>query len=84
MGEDGIALTLPVVERHRSPTVTCIALPAGASSAPVVAELKKRGFVIGAGYGKMKDSQIRIGHMGDHTVAELDVLLDTLRSVLRP
>jgi aspartate aminotransferase-like enzyme len=84
MREDGIALTLPVVERYRSPTVTCIALPAGASSAPVVAEVKRRGFVIGAGYGKMKDSQLRIGHMGDHTVAELDVLLDTLRTVLRP
>lgn len=84
MRELGIALTLPVVERSRSPTVTCIALPPGASSAPVVAELKKRGFVIGAGYGKMKDTQLRIGHMGDHTVAELDVLLDSLRTVLRP
>ena len=84
MRDDGIALTLPVVERFRSPTVTCIALPAGASSAPVVAEMKKRGFVIGAGYGKAKDTQIRIGHMGDHSVAELDILLDTLRSVLRP
>src|SRR5688572_22419316 len=83
MSEAGIALTLPVVERYRSPTVTCIALPAGASSAPVVAEMKKRGFVIGAGYGKMKDSQLRIGHMGDHSVAELDVLLDTLRTVLK-
>jgi aspartate aminotransferase-like enzyme len=84
MRDDGIALTLPVVERFRSPTVTCIALPPGASSAPIVAEMKKRGFVIGAGYGKSKDTQVRIGHMGDHTVAELDVLLDTLRSVMRP
>ena len=84
MRDAGIALTLPVVERFRSPTVTCIALPPGANSAPIVAEMKKRGFVIGAGYGKAKETQIRIGHMGDHTVAELDVLLDTLRSVLRP
>jgi aspartate aminotransferase-like enzyme len=83
MRERGIALTLPVAERFRSPTVTCIALPPGANSAPIVAELKKRGFVIGAGYGKMKESQMRIGHMGDHTVAELDVLLDTLADVLR-
>ena len=83
MRERGIALTLPVVEKFRSPTVTCIALPPGASSAPIVAELKKRGFVIGSGYGKMKDSQIRIGHMGDHTVAGLDVLLDVLATVLQ-
>ena len=84
MREEGIALTLPVVERFRSPTVTCVALPPGANSAPIVAEMKKRGFVIGAGYGKSKETQIRIGHMGDHTVAELDILLDALRSVLRP
>ena len=84
MREDGIGLTLPVVERFRSPTVTCIALPPGASSAPIVAEMKKRGFVIGAGYGKAKDTQIRIGHMGDHAVPGLDILLDTLRSVMRP
>ena len=83
MRERGIALTLPVVEKFRSPTVTCIALPPGASSAPIVAELKKRGFVIGAGYGKMKDTQIRIGHMGDHTVAGLEVLLDVLATVLQ-
>jgi predicted phosphoserine aminotransferase len=82
MRERGIALTLPVVERFRSPTVTCIALPPGANSAPVVAELKKRGFVIGAGYGKMKDTQIRIGHMGDHTVDGLNILLDVLAEAL--
>ena len=84
MREEGIALTLPVVERFRSPTVTCVALPPGANSAPIVAEMKKRGFVIGAGYGKSKETQIRIGHMGDHSVAELDILLDALRGVLRP
>jgi aspartate aminotransferase-like enzyme len=84
MRERGIALTLPVVEKFRSPTVTCIAMPAGANSAPIVAELKKRGFVVGAGYGKFKESQIRIGHMGDHTVAELNVLLDVLANVFQP
>jgi aspartate aminotransferase-like enzyme len=83
MRERGIALTLPVVEKFRSPTITCIALPPGANSAPIVAELKKRGFVIGAGYGKMKETQLRIGHMGDHTVAELDVLLDVMADVLK-
>jgi aspartate aminotransferase-like enzyme len=30
----------------------------------------------------MKDTMIRIGHMGEHTVGELDVLLDALSEVL--
>lgn len=80
--ERGVALTLPVAEPCRSPTVTCIALPAGTTAGPVVSELKRRGFVVGAGYGKLKDTQLRIGHMGDHTVEELDVLLDELLDVL--
>jgi aspartate aminotransferase-like enzyme len=62
--------------------VTCISLPAGVAGTHVVAQLKQRGFVIGSGYGRMKDAQIRIGHMGDHTVAELDALLEALESVL--
>jgi len=44
--------------------------------------MKARGFTISAGYGSLKDTSIRIGHMGDHTVEELDVLLATLREVL--
>ena len=47
-----------------------------------VSAMKSRGFTISAGYGSLKDTSIRIGHMGDHTVAELDVLLETLREVL--
>jgi aspartate aminotransferase-like enzyme len=44
--------------------------------------MKARGFVITAGYGDLKDVMFRIGHMGEHTVAELDVLLDALDEVL--
>jgi aspartate aminotransferase-like enzyme len=48
----------------------------------VCGAMRARGFVIAPGYGKMKDDMLRIGHMGDHTVAELDALLDALSGVL--
>jgi aspartate aminotransferase-like enzyme len=64
---------------HRSPTVTCIATD---QATRVVAELFQRGWVIGGGYGKLKESTIRIGHMGDHTVGELESLLDALTDVM--
>ena len=38
--------------------------------------------MIGAGYGKLKETTIRIGHMGDHTLEELDALLAELREVV--
>ena len=44
--------------------------------------MKARGYTISAGYGALKDSTIRIGHMGDHTVAELEELLAVLAEVL--
>ena len=66
----------------RAPTVTCITLAGGRTGPEVVAALKARGFVIGAGYGKLKDATIRIGHMGDHTVAGLEDLLAALTEVL--
>jgi aspartate aminotransferase-like enzyme len=67
---------------QRSPTVSCITMPAGRLGGDVNTEMKRRGFTISAGYGTLKDSSIRIGHMGDHTVAELDALLNELQQVL--
>jgi aspartate aminotransferase-like enzyme len=32
----------------------------------------------------MKDDSFRIGHMGDHTVEELDALLEVLGEVFAP
>lgn len=80
--ESGMGVSVLSPEGYRSPTVTCIALPPSHTGTAVNAAMKARGFTISAGYGALKDTSIRIGHMGDHTVAELDVLLDALREVL--
>ena len=48
----------------------------------MVKEMKSRGWVIGSGYGPLSESTFRIGHMGDHTVEELNGLLDELSDVL--
>ena len=48
----------------------------------IVSAMKAKGFVITAGYGDAKDAMIRIGHMGEHTLAELEVLLGALDEVL--
>ena len=69
-------------EGYRSPAVTCISAPAGRTGPQIVSAMKAKGFVITPGYGDAKDSMILIGHMGEHTVEELDVLLDALNSVL--
>jgi aspartate aminotransferase-like enzyme len=82
MRESGVAISVLAPEGSRSPTVTCIDLPPTLNGSAVNSAMKARGYVISAGYGSLKDTSIRIGHMGDHTVEELDALLDTLREVL--
>jgi len=82
MIDRGVSLSLPARAGFRSPTVTCIRLPSGRSGPEVTAALKTRGFTIAPGYGALKNETIRIGHMGDHSVAELDVLLAELEAIL--
>lgn len=75
------ATGVPFLPRQgrRSWTVSCLTVPA---AKPIIGALKKEGWTIGAGYGALKDSTIRIGHMGDHDVAALEELLSVIAAVL--
>ncbi|MHB1193502.1 MAG: pyridoxal-phosphate-dependent aminotransferase family protein [Longimicrobiales bacterium] len=74
----GAALKVLAPEGRRSPTVTAVEVPQGMDPKAVVKEMARRGWVIGGGYGKVRDTTFRIGHMGDHTLAELEGLLEEL------
>jgi aspartate aminotransferase-like enzyme len=67
---------------HRSPTVSTIVLPVGSNGPTCVRAVAERGYTIGEGYGRLKATTIRIGHMGDHTVTGLAGCLRALRDVL--
>lgn len=82
MTQHGIPVGVLAPPGFRSPTVTCLTLPPGTTGPAVASAMAARGWTIGAGYGELKDATIRIGHMGDHTVAELDALLAQLAEVL--
>lgn len=79
----GVELAMVPPEGYRSPTVSCIRLPGGRTGPEITAALKQRGYTISTGYGTLKETTIRIGHMGDHTVEELDELLDVLSEIVR-
>ena len=82
MTQHGIPVGVLAPPGFRSPTVTCLTRPPGTTGPAVASAMAARGWTIGAGYGELKDATIRIGHMGDHTVAELDALLAQLAEVL--
>lgn len=79
MADRGVDVGVFAKEGQRSPTVSCIT---SAKSKEIVTEMFARGWVIGGGYGKLKDTTFRIGHMGDHTVEELEELLAVLTEVV--
>ena len=67
----------------QSPTVSAIRLPSDLTAETFTGAVAKRGIVVGNGYGKLKSSTFRIGHMGDHTVQTLERCLAACGSVLR-
>ncbi|MCK5488402.1 MAG: alanine--glyoxylate aminotransferase family protein, partial [Gemmatimonadetes bacterium] len=78
----GSGFSVLAPEGYRSPTVTAVNLPDGLSGPEIVAAARARGFTLAPGYGKLKPSTIRIGHMGDHTMAELEAILAVLDEVI--
>ncbi len=69
-------------ERYLSNTVTNVENTRGISVASLNEELGKRGAMISNGYGDLKEKCFRIGHMGDHQVADIRWLLDQINDIL--
>ena len=64
---------------HASCTVS--ALQPVKSPDAIRAEMKKRGYTLGGGYGDWKETTFRIGHMGDIPLEDLNAMLDVLEEV---
>jgi aspartate aminotransferase-like enzyme len=67
----GVDLRIMAPDGARSPTVTVVVCPSGMRGPDVCEAVKARGFTIGGGYGDLKETTFRIGHMGDHTLEGL-------------
>jgi len=69
-------------EGRRSWTVSCLTLPPSVAGKALVGAVRAAGYVIGSGYGSLKNSTIRIGHMGDHTVDSVEAVLAIIEEKL--
>jgi len=81
-GRLGLDLRVLAAAGRRSPSVTCVALPEGLNGVAITRRMREHGYTIASGYSKLKERTFRIGHMGDHTIEELDQLLEVLGSVI--
>jgi aspartate aminotransferase-like enzyme len=69
-------------EGHRTPTVTSITIPSTFAASTLVKAVADRGFTIGNGYGKNRETTFRIGHMGDHVPERLAEVLEVCGEVI--
>jgi aspartate aminotransferase-like enzyme len=67
----GDAFGILARDGHRTPTVTSITIPSTFTASTLVKAVAERGFTIGNGYGKNRETTFRIGHMGDHVPERL-------------
>jgi len=67
---------------YRSPTVTAIENTLQINLADLIGHLARRNFRVASGYGKLKDSTFRIGHMGEISLDDLDELLAAMNQFL--
>jgi len=78
---EGHGLSLLPAPQHAAPAVACV--QAGELDvAALVAGLGQAGYSISNGYGDLKGKTFRIGHMGDHTLQELEELLAAADKVI--
>jgi aspartate aminotransferase-like enzyme len=63
-----------------SNTVTCVNSK-GIDVSSLKNNLKERGYFFATGYGKFKDLNFRIAHMGDRKLSELKKYLDTIENL---
>lgn len=65
-----------------SPTVSCLITPKNIKVSELIENLKEHGFTVPGGYGKLKESTFRIGHMGEHNPKDLKKLLNAITKIV--
>jgi len=67
--------------KERSPTLTALTVPAGLEPESIRRHVRDAGIQIAVGLGKFKPICVRIGHMGDIRLPDVDRTLDALTGV---
>ena len=66
----------------RSPTLTALRVPVGVGPDTLRAAVRERGIQIAVGLGSYKASCVRIGHMGDIRMDDVEATMDAIEAAL--
>ncbi len=73
VGHEGITAFGP--DEAASHTVITVNIPSPLAADDIIEAVAERGFTIGSGIGRWRHSTLRIGHMGEHSLHELEQVL---------
>ena len=66
-----------------SPTITVVFAPSGCSGLEIYRRMRDKGFELAKGYGKLKETTFRIGHMGYITDEDIEAMFKALGDVIK-
>jgi aspartate aminotransferase-like enzyme len=75
-------LPLELYARRPSNAITAVRCPSGLDASQIAAELAERRLFVAPNGGDLRNSVFRVGHMGEQSLEDLDVLVDALASIV--
>lgn len=69
-------------EKYASQTLSCIK-SGNLNAKKLLAKMKAKNYIIGAGYGPLKESTFRVGNMGNVYMGDVEEMLDVMEEVLK-
>ena len=75
------SILLPFVKKEKWRSKTIFVGECKISSTEIISKLKKKGLLIGAGYGDSKTTQIRIANFPAHSKEQIEMLVDAINEI---
>lgn len=69
-------------ENYASQTLSCIE-SGDVNAKELLSKMKEKGYIIGGGYGKAKETTFRVGNMGNVHMGDAEEMLDVMEDVLK-
>jgi len=81
-GVKRLGLELVARKGYESPSITAVRAPEGIKGPDVYYAMRERGFELAQGYGPLKETTFRIGHMGYITDEDIKEMFENLEKVI--
>ncbi len=68
---------------YASQTLSCISTgEKGINAKELLAKMKAKGYIVGSGYGKLKEESFRVGNMGNVHMGDAEEMLEVMEGIL--